>query len=285
MINKIIFLINVIVVINFNCIYAQQKDSSSSDINYYKLGALGAVTVGAFVYSYALQNDLWWKGEKSKFHFEWDYDWKYALGSDKFGHFYFPNLFTTIYSDALQWTGIDENKSLIYAASVALLHQTYTEIQDGFSKKWGFSWGDFTANTLGASYPLLQKRFAVLQNFDFKISYFPSERFKNHSHKVIIDDYESTYNWLSINVYNFLPGNIKKYYPAFVNLALGYSVKKLDFPDEAYREVFIGLDWNFEALPGESEFLKKLKKYLNFYHFPAPAVRISPGVIWYGLKF
>ncbi len=276
---KILF----ILLISSSIAFAQQGDSSS--INYYKLGLVSGITAAGFVYGHIFQQDLWWKGEKSSFHFEWNYDWRYALGADKFGHFFFPYLVTNIYADALEWTGIKRKKSLLYASTLAFIYQTYVEMRDGFSKRWGFSWGDFTANSLGAAYPLLQNEFPVLKNINFKISYYPSERFRNNSHKSLIDDYESTYSWVSFNVYNFLPESLQEYFPSFINIAVGHSVKRLDFPGSSYHEIYLGLDWNLEALPGDSAFLKKLKKYLNYYHFPAPAVRITPGVVWYGLKF
>lgn len=257
----------------------------SSSINYYKLSAIGGVTIGGFIYGHALQSDIWWKGEKSSFRFEWDYDWKYALGADKFGHFFFPYLMTNVYSDAFQWSGIEKKKSLYYAASLAFLYQTYIEIRDGFSKEWGFSWGDFTANTMGAAYPILQEEIPFLKNINMKLSFYPSERFKNNSHSVIMDDYESTYHWLTFNIYNFLPDNIKSWYPKWINLALGHGVRELDFPNGGRHEIFIALDWNLEALPGESSFIKLLKKYLNFYKLPAPAVQITPELVWFGLKF
>lgn len=263
-----------------NCI---AKDST--EINYYKLGAIGGVTIGGFIYGHALQTDIWWKGEKSSFRFEWDYDWKYALGADKFGHFYFPYLMTNVYSDAFQWSGIEKKKSLYYAASLAFLYQTYIEVRDGFSKEWGFSWGDFAANTIGATYPILQDEIPFLKNINMKLSFYPSERFKNNSHSVIMDDYESTYHWLTFNIYNFLPDNIKSWYPQWINLAIGHGVRELDSPNGGRHEVFIALDWNLEALPGESSFIKLLKKYLNFYKLPAPAVQITPELVWFGLKF
>ncbi len=264
---------------------AKKDTSSGSKINYLRLSLIGGITTGAFIYGYAVQNNLWWKGDKSKFHFEWKHDWTYALGEDKFGHFFFPYLVSNIYSDAFEWAGISKSNSILYASSFALLYETFVEVRDGFSKQWGFSWGDFTADALGASYPLLQHHFPVLKNFNFKISFFPSDRFKRGSNRVIFDDYESTYDWLTINVHNLLPDEIKKYYPSFINLSIGHSVEKLDNMGGGNHRFYIGLDWNLNALPGTGWFLKLLKKYLNFYHLPAPAVQIYPHVIWYGLKF
>ena len=258
--------------------------TESAKINYYKLSLISGVTVGGFIYGQAFQKKLWWKGEKSPFHFNWQEDWTYALGADKFGHFYFPMLVTTIYADAFDWSGIEEEQSLLYGGLTALTYQTFTEIKDGFSKQWGFSWGDFSANVFGAAYPLLQYTYPQLKNFNLKISFFPSDRFKNGSNKVIFDDYESTYHWLSISVVNYLPENLRKYYPSFLNLAVGHSVKGFD-TNSRHHEIYLALDLNTDELPGNSSFLKFIKKYLNFYYLPMPAVKIYPDVIWYGLKF
>ncbi len=267
---------------------ASAQDSLSvaePGINYWKLGTVTALTAGGFVYGHALNNDLWWKGEKSSFHFNWQDDWTYALGSDKFGHFYFPYVTATVYSGLFRWSGLDNTTSLYAGASVAFAYQSYIEIRDGFSKQWGFSWGDFAANTLGAAYPLLQHHYPLLDNLRFKMSFYPSERYRNNSHAVIFDDYESTYDWVSIKPALVLPESAKKYMPSFINFAIGHSVKKLDISRLAHHEWYIAIDWNVEALPGDSEFLLTLKRLINFYKLPAPAVKIYPGVVWYGLKF
>lgn len=258
--------------------------TDSSKINYYKLSFIGAATLGGFIYGQAFQKNLWWKGEKSSFHFNWKEDWAYALGADKLGHFYFPMLATNIYSDAFVWSGIDKEQSLLYGGITALTYQSFIEIKDGFSKQWGFSWGDFSANFLGTAYPLLQHKYPQLKNFNLKVSFFPSERFKHGSNKVIFDDYESTYHWLSISIANYLPEEVGKYYPKFMNVAVGHSVKGFN-TNSRHREIFFSLDLNADELPGNSPFLKFIKKYLNFYHFPMPAVKVYPDVVWYGLKF
>ncbi len=267
--------------------FPQNKSDTTSQhkVDYLKLSLVGGITTGAFIWGYAVQNNLWWKGDKSSFHFEWTHDWKYALGEDKFGHFFFPYLVSNIYSQAFEWCGIDTTKSIWYASSFALAYETFVEVRDGFSKQWGFSWGDFTADFLGSSLPVLQHHFPVLRNFNFKISFYPSDRFKAGSNKVIFDDYESTYDWLSINVYNFLPDDFRKYYPKFLNLAIGHSVEKLDNNGGGNHRFYLALDWNLEGLPGDSWFLKLLKKYFNYYHLPSPAIQIYPHVIWYGIKF
>jgi hypothetical protein len=40
-----------------------------------------------------------------------------------------------------------------------------------------------------------------------------------------------------------------------------------------------------KIIPSDTWFLKTLGEALNFIHFPAPAVQVSPNTIWYGLYF
>jgi hypothetical protein len=124
-----------------------------------------------------------------------------------------------------------------------------------------------------------------LNNFNLKISFEASERFKEGSNDYILDDYESTYHWLSVDINYFLPKRAAEFFPDIINLGIGHSVKNLNNLSSAQHEIFIGLDIDVKALPGDSDLLKFLKDTLNLYHLPSPAVKIYPNVVWYGLKF
>lgn len=257
----------------------------SNKVDNTKLLIIGGTTVAFFTYGYVIQNNIWWKGDKSSFYFNNSQDFKYALNSDKFGHFYFAYLTTNIYSSLFQWSGIKKRDALFYGGLVAFTFQTFTEIRDGFSKGYGFSWGDCTANLLGVTYPSLQNRYSFLRPFDFKISLYPSEKYKSGEYTHILDDYQSTYHWLSIDVNELLPKSAQEIFPDFINVAIGHSVNNIDGLGGGNHELYISLDWDFEALPGNGEFWSIVKQWLNLYHLPAPAVKIYPNVVWYGLKF
>ncbi len=273
--------------ISYSEIVAQDNNNStdSNTVSTTKLLVIGGTTAAFFTYGYIVQNNIWWKEEKSSFHFNNSQDFKYSLNADKLGHFYFAYLTTNIYSDLFQWAGIKKRKAVLYGGLVAFTFQTFTEIRDGFSEGYGFSWGDVAANFLGATYPSLQEYYPALKPFDFKISFYPSEKYKSGENRYILDDYESTYHWLSIDVNRLMPKSVANVFPDFIDIAIGHSVKNLDGLGGGNHELYIGLDWDFEALPGEGRFWKTIKRWLNFYHFPAPAVRVYPGVVWYGLKF
>ena len=258
---------------------------AEENINTNKLLILGGVSAGAFIYAYGVQNNMWWKGEKSEFHTNWTEDWNSSLGADKVGHFYFGQSVATLYKHGFMWVGYTEEKSTLYSGLFTFTYQTFLEIRDGFSKDYGFSWGDFGANLLGSMYPYLQYQYPLLNKYNFKISFDPSERFQNDSHAYILDDYESTYHWLSIDINQFLPSALENVFPDIINLGIGHSVSGLNFHGSENHEFFIGLDWDIKSLPGNNPFLKFLKETFNLYHLPAPTVKIYPNVVWYGLKF
>lgn len=272
-----------LVLIFFQSISAQTTEKDSISMN--RLLIVSGLSAGAFIYAYGIQNNMWWKGDPAYFHTNWNQDWNASLGADKIGHFYFGNLVSTIYKDAFNWVGLTKKNSFLYSGLFTLTYQTFLEIRDGFSKQYGFSWGDFAANSLGSMYPFLQQNYPILQNFNLKISYFPSERFKNGSNAYIMDDYESTYHWLSIDIDKLLPRSWDKYLPDFINIAIGHSVIGLDNQKYANHELYIGIDWDIKAVKTKSELLNSIMEILNKYHLPAPTVKVYPNIVWYGLKF
>lgn len=265
---------------------AQEPSARDTTFHPVRFGIVAGITTGSFLVGHVFLNHIWWKGSEVPFHFNFQQDWGMALGADKFGHAYFPMFVSGVYSEALMWCGVDSVPSLLYASGLALLYQTYIEIRDGFSEQYGFSFGDFGADVLGAAYPVAQHYWPALRSFNWKISYYPSDKYRAGDYHAIIDDYESTYHWLSINVHDLLPEEWRAHYPALINLAIGHSVKNIFLdPSQGHHELFIALDWNLEALPGDGWLWTHIKHILNYYHLPSPAVRVYPDVAWWGLKF
>lgn len=286
MIQKFLYIFVFLLIYCHTCFWVQNKNSgkSKTEIDYKRLSIVGGATAAGFILGYGLQKNMWWKGEKSDFHFNWRNDWNYALGADKIGHFYFGYLVSNIYKDAFIWSGIKEKDAALYSGIFTFSYQTFLEIRDGFSQKYGFSWGDFSANLFGSLFMIVKCNSKHLENIDFKISYYPSKRFKDGSNRYIIDDYESTYHWLSFNPVEILPSKIGELYPKFINIAIGHGVKKLDYSN-SHHEFFLSLDWNLNHIKTDNGLLKILKYINKYYHLPAPAVKIYPNVVWYGIKF
>jgi hypothetical protein len=246
-------------------------------------GGTAAVMAGIHIY----QTNGWWKDNRRTFHFREDY--QYALHVDKIGHFYGANLLTILLNHAFLWAEEEEPASLYLGAGLATVFQTFVEIEDGFST-WGFDRVDFAADVAGAWYPVLQYHVPPLRDFNLKFSYIPSENinapgaFPGQKH-LMMDDYEGQTFWLSVNVNGVLPRSLEPYWPDFLALAVGYGARDILEPSP-YSVVFIAVDYDMtKIIPRSSGFLRALGDALNAIHWPAPAVRISPSTIWYGLYF
>lgn len=253
-----------------------------------KLGVLLIAGTAAFIGGMYVQRIEYW-GNNGEFHImPLDLEYNDALMADKFGHLYFTYAASKISSSLFQWAEIDTLSSLWIGSSIALGVQTLNEIQDGFShgaSYLGFSVGDVGANILGAAWPILEHKYPLMKNFKFKVSLDKSSmRYKNKGIN-LLKDYEGRFNWISINVHNMLPSSWQNYYPSFVNLAIGFGVKDINRYGSGYHELYIALDWNLTENKNDHFIESFLKQFLNLYHLPAPAVRLYPDVVWYGLKY
>jgi hypothetical protein len=263
------------------------KKNKIYKVNPWKLTAVAVAGAGVFTAMHIYYKNTWWVEQRK--YFKYAEDGYYARNIDKLSHIYTANVFTVITAEAYEWTGINPTKSLLYGSITALAYETYIEINDGFAPNWGFDWGDMAGNIFGAIYPHIQKHVPVMQNFTFKWSVKPEWlRGKVENTDDLLDDYTNMTFWLGISPEGLLPKKMADLYPGFLGIAIGMSIKNASHVSgstNAYTEWFISLDYDMTKLPGNSDFMKKLKKILNFYHFPAPAVRVSPSGIWYGLYF
>jgi hypothetical protein len=186
---------------------------------------------------------------------------------------------------SFHWAGIKKSHALFYGGSLALLFQLYVEVEDGTHPNLGFSIGDGVADITGAYYPLLQNEYPILNNMTFKYSINDAGNVAKGKHKTVIDDYESQYFWMSVKIPHLL-FQTNNFLENFFNIALGYSVKGIErSASRANAELYLALDYDFEAIPLEGTFANSMKHILNYFHFPAPMMRISPTVVTYGFRF
>lgn len=235
------------------------------------------------------QSQGWWKDNRASFHFQEDL--KYGMSVDKLGHFYGAAAASFLCRKSLLWANVPEIPALWWGSGIALLYQTYLEIEDGFST-WGFDRVDWASDLGGAAYPVAQHYWPFLRSFNFKYSYRPSplinepggSGFKGQKH-VMFDDYEGQTLWLSLDVNALLPHSVDRYWPDWLCIAIGYGARNVA-TSQPYRVYFLALDFDAtKIIPQNTAFLRTLSEALNFIHLPAPAVRISPGTVWYGLYF
>ncbi|MBE2219591.1 MAG: DUF2279 domain-containing protein [Ignavibacteria bacterium] len=266
-----------------------KSEKKSYKVSPVRLTILGVMAAGAFTGFHIYYANTWWKDQRDYFKFA--ADGYYARNMDKASHIYTANFFASATSVAYEWAGLSPSKALMYGAITSLAYETYIEINDGFAPNWGFDWGDMGANVFGAVYPILQNLAPPLKHINFKWSFNPEWiKKKTTNSDDLLDDYTNMTFWLSVNPMLVLPKSVTKakFYPNFLALALGMSIQNASHvtgSTNAKTEWFLALDWDVNQLPGKSDFMKKLKKILNFYHFPSPAVKFSPEGVWYGLYF
>ena len=94
-------------------------------------------------------NQLWYADyERSKFQtIDDNSEW---LQMDKMGHVFSAYQLGILGAESFSWSGISEKNQLLYGATLGFSFLTAVEVLDGFSSEWGFSWGDFAANSTGA---------------------------------------------------------------------------------------------------------------------------------------
>ncbi len=260
---------------------------NSIDIN--RLYITGGVSAAAGIGIHIGMQNAWWSGTRGPFHFAEDHS--YARDLDKIGHVYAGYAASTIFYRMVNWTGMGERRSAWYGASLGLLFELYIEVQDGFATFWGFERWDAIADLAGAVFFLARFHYEPLQYFQMKFSYYPSSNLGKPKYggngmwdnvaQSWADDYEGHAYWLSFRAGEFAHDLWEA--PSWMrifNIAAGWSLA----PHRERTEVYIGLDWNLEALPGSNWYWRRFLEWLDLIKFPAPAVRILPdGVLWYGL--
>jgi hypothetical protein len=102
----------------------------------------------------------------------------YAGGSDKLGHYYTNYLMNRGFVGILEWGGFPRTPSIIASTALTTLFFTAVEFKDAYHLKYGFSWGDMTANVAGQATALGLMLIPELDRaISVKIMYQPSADF------------------------------------------------------------------------------------------------------------
>ncbi len=249
---------------------------------------LGSIYLGTLTWLHFHQANAWWNKDRGNFHFE--EDWVYALQVDKAGHFYGGYLISYLMSEGLLASGFSWDDGTIWGTALGIAYQTYVETEDGFATSWGFSPSDWYADAAGSLFFLAQHYVPALQNITPKWQYIPSEwtgkPVLSTRPRTFIDDYNSSTFWWSVNIYNILPDNLKKYWISWLDISFGYGADAIDAansggpPDQlATRRYMIGLDYNLvKILPEGGWFWNWFRQSLNYIKFPSPAIEFKNNV-------
>ncbi|KAA6434849.1 DUF2279 domain-containing protein [Rufibacter glacialis] len=259
--------------------------------------AAGAATVyvGGLVYL----NHTWYEKEKTRFHwFNDSHEWKQL---DKAGHFWGAFHESRLGADLLRKAGVSEKKAIWYGGALGFVLQTPIEYFDGRSPAYGASFTDIAANTAGSLAVIGQQlawgELRVLPKYSFhRTPYAPLRPnvLGNGLSEEFLKDYNGHTYWLSVDLAKFLSPTSR--FPKWLNPALGYGVEEMVFNDaaanrtlglHAYRQYYLSVDLNWQAIHTRSKFLKSAFYVLSIFKFPAPALEYNGRQGWkmHGLYF
>lgn len=274
-------------------------DSVSQGIRWGRFAGVTSTLAASYTGLFLFERAQWWDGEGSGFHF--DSHLNYARNFDKVAHFYAGDVQALINARLFEWSGVSHEDAALWGAVTSLAAQTHVEIHDGFSRTWGFDWYDQAANTLGAGWFYAHDRVEALRRFDVRWSYYPSDVWLDNLEdrkaegNMFADDYSGHSYWVSMRVYDLLPGALGRYWPKALNVSVGASLH--DWSDDSWSDwerpegpgkdfdayvayyVSLDLDWR-EIIPRGTWLGRTAGDLLNRYHLPFPAVRVwpEPGV-------
>ncbi|MDW8220477.1 MAG: DUF2279 domain-containing protein [Bacteroidota bacterium] len=232
-----------------------------------------ALAIGAAQY---YQYQAFWSNRRS---FRIIEDGDLELGADKAGHVFAGYVMSKLSTDILLTIGIGDNIATVGGGLMGLGYQFFVEVQDGYGVNWGFSPSDMLANAIGVGIHIAQRYIPSFRHITLKAEFYPApwfgERMRNGASNPI-DDYSAWTWWASIDVHELMPESLKCWWPAWLNLAVGYAARNLEWPGEQSRRFILSLDYNLEKLlPNGAPLWNWFRQYLNMLKLPAPALEFG----------
>lgn len=273
----------------FGCSYAQTSSFWQKSDTLHKKRRNTVIIAKTALASTALisLNQLWYANHpRSNFHFFNDNnEWKQM---DKAGHIMTSYYVGKLGMDVLNWAGVSKRNQLLYGATLGFSFLTAVEVLDGFSKKWGASWGDILANGAGTGLLIGQDLLWKEQRITLKYSFHQTKYAKLRPNALgenflqqSLKDYNGQTYWLSANIWSFSKNsNI----PKWLNIALGYGADGMLYgntskPKSAlhnpFRQFYLSLDVDLTKINTSSKFLKSIFSVVNFIKIPAPTLEIN----------
>lgn len=249
---------------------------------------------------------VWYKNQESE-GFQFFDDSKDWLQMDKIGHTYTAYWMQNRAFALYRWSGMEQNKALLWSSLFSVLFMNTFEIMDGFSPNYGFSWADVGANTLGIGLFTTQQYFFGQQHLTMKFSYShsPYAQYRPHilgatNAERLLKDYNGQTYWFSLSLGSITPETWR--IPDWLCLSFGYSISEkiksdtenfalfhnnelLEF--NSYRRYFLSFDIDLSRLPVKKPWLKTLLGNFNVLKIPLPTLEFNQrtGTRFYGLYF
>lgn len=237
---------------------------------------------------------LWYKGyEHEPFH--WFDDSKEWGQMDKLGHS-FSSYWLSYYNSSLyKWSGLNQKQSILLGTGSSWLYMSGIELFDGYSKKWGASYTDLIANTVGcvlyASQEFLFKEQIIKTKYSYSDSDYaqmrPEALGSSYTEKLLKDYNGQTY-WLSVNAQKIFHISA---IPQWLQISAGYSINGFtgghsNYVDdignglansERVRQYLFSFDVDLTKIDVKNKTLQTVFEVLQCIKFPAPTIEIRNG--------
>lgn len=221
---------------------------------------------------------------------------------DKSGHLWTAYQMSRLSAEMWKWTGMNKRKAILLGGISGIAYPGIIEIQDGFSSKWGFSWGDMAANIAGAATYIAQELTLNKQRLQIKMSYWPyvysedliarrNQLFGTTLPERILKDYNGQTYWISFPAKIFAAK-----IPHWLTMAIGYhaegmlggfenrwmdkngnELNRMDIPRR--RSLVLSPDIDFTKIKTNKKAVRSVLFLLNMVKVPAPAIFLSQGKI------
>ena len=209
---------------------------NSEVLNKPRVGFVTGMVGGSYIAANAWWSAAWYsQTEREKFHFF--NDWGEWNQMDKLGHAYSCYFESKWHYDLFKWAGVKEKNAIWIGMLMGNMWQLSIEINDGFQKKWGFSWGDILMNMSGSLLFGVQQYVWHDQKINMKYSAFPVNYKKYDDPQVlaraeklygtsftdiILKDYNAITIWWSISPGSFIKNPNSKF-PKCIQFSFGYG--------------------------------------------------------------
>jgi uncharacterized protein YfiM (DUF2279 family) len=278
------------------------KNLPASTIEKKRLLLVSSISAATYTGSLIALNNTWYKGyPRTSFHtFN---DWGEWSQMDKIGHSWSVYNLSRASTAAWRWAGLNEKKAVVAGSVSGFAFVTMIEILDGYSEKWGWSWGDMGANLTGSSLFALQqigwgeqriqfKYSAHKKNYEPSLSIRANELFGKSSPERLLKDYNGQAYWYSFNLKAFAP---RSKLPGWLNLSVGYGADGMfgGYENIAVdkngnttferrdikrrRQWYLSPDIDVTKINTRSKLLKTFFAGLNSIKIPAPSLEFANG--------
>ncbi len=209
---------------------------NSEVLNKPRVGLVSGMIAGLYATANAWWSAAWYsQSEREKFHLF--NDWGEWNQMDKLGHAYSCYFESKWHYDLYRWAGVKEKNAIWIGMLMGNMWQLSIEVNDGFQKKWGFSWGDIVMNVSGSLLFGIQQYLWHDQKITMKMSAFPVNYNKYNDPMVkaradklygtsftetLLKDYNGITFWWSVSPGAFIK-NPKSKFPKCLQVSFGYG--------------------------------------------------------------